>query len=164
MEHEWSTRKDRKVLQQLTLTGSAWEQVTRNNIPVTVLQLQRYVYVNLCKEKLLRQHTLKLRCQNTIRSCDISKVAPDASMTCGSYFDKRRSLQRYVWGQFCLCVSNVMIDSQTFKKQEGSKGNKTKHPALSSSKTERRSSTLHYELGTARRSQPALGREGELLL
>ena len=67
-------------------------------------------------------------------------------------------------GNFCLCVSNGMIDSQTFQKQEGSKGNKTKHPALSSSKTERRSSTLHYELGTARRSQPALGWEGELLL
>ena len=74
-----SVVKDRKVLEQLTLTGSVWEQVTRNNIPsqaVPVLQLQRYAH--LCKEKSIN---LELRCQNTIRNCDIAKVAPGASMT-----------------------------------------------------------------------------------
>jgi len=97
-----SVVKDRKVLEQLTLTGSVWEQVTRNNIPsqaVPVLQLQRYAH--LCKEKSI---TLELRCQNTIRNCDIAKVAPGASMTCGSYFDEGRSLRQYVWRQFCLSV------------------------------------------------------------
>ncbi|PVH38027.1 hypothetical protein PAHAL_5G155100 [Panicum hallii] len=42
-----------------------------------------------------------------------------------------------------LPLCNGMINSQTFKKQEESKGNKTKHRALSSSKTERPSSTLY---------------------